>query len=268
MCLSFLEMCLHIVYLENAFVSHESDGLVVSMILERVMSQSGFHWPHGDKSRQPTFYSVTGEKMKVWCGCQPNYHHGAVEAEVEAEVEPEQLSHKSNKSTWATAKPRTKGKGGGCQWRRTRVRSLLSRVVLLWYLHSICNWWKIQVRQPSPSRPFLISLMFLMHIVFRVCFCIYTSHVSYDGLLHLIGKSHLPFEPWSSSVSLLISVIEATMTAACDPAWKETCFGLKGTIVDEVISIVDEQLEKQKWIEQRRAARAKFEATLAAREGK
>ena len=163
MCLSFLEMCLHIVYLENAFVSHESDGLVVSMILERVMSQSGFHWPHGDKSRQPTFYSVTGEKMKVWCGCQPNYHHGAVEAEVEAEVEPEQLSHKSNKSTWATAKPRTKGKGGGCQWRRTRVRSLLSRVVLLWYLHSICNWWKIQVRQPSPSRPFLISLMFLMH---------------------------------------------------------------------------------------------------------
>ena len=168
MCLSFLEMCLHIVYLENAFVSHESDGLVVSMILERVMSQSGFHWPHGDKSRQPTFYSVTGEKIKVWCGCQPNYHHGAVEAEVEAEVEPEQLSHKSNKSTWATAKPRTKGKGGGCQWRRTRVRSLLSRVVLLWYLHSICNWWKIQVRQPSPSRPFLISLMFLMHIVFRV----------------------------------------------------------------------------------------------------
>ena len=43
MCLSFLEMCLHIVYLENAFVSHESDGLVVSVILERIMSQSGFH---------------------------------------------------------------------------------------------------------------------------------------------------------------------------------------------------------------------------------
>ena len=58
------------------------------------------------------------------------------------------------------------------------------------------------------------------------------------------------------------------MTAACDPAWKKTCFGLKGTIVDEVISIVDEELEKQKRIEQRRAARAKFEATLAAREGK
>ena len=40
MCLSFLEMCLHIVYLENAFVSHESDGLVVSMILERLMTKS------------------------------------------------------------------------------------------------------------------------------------------------------------------------------------------------------------------------------------
>ena len=42
-------------------------------------------------------------------------------------------------------------------------------------LHSICNWWKIQVRQPSPSRPFLISLMFLMHIVFRVFLYIYFS---------------------------------------------------------------------------------------------
>ena len=37
--------------------------------------------------------------------------------------------------------------------------------------------------------------MFLMHIVFRVFLYIYTSHVSYDGLLHLIGKPSLPFEP-------------------------------------------------------------------------
>ena len=55
----------------------------------------------------------------------------------------------------------------------------------------------------------------------------------------------------------------ATMTAECDETWEETSFGWNG-----IMEVFDEELEKQIWLEQRRAARAKFEATLAAREGK
>ena len=50
-------------------------------------------------------------------------------------------------------------------------------------------------------------LMLLVKILFRMF--LYTSHVSYAGLLHLICKPPLPFEPWSSLLLLLIRVVEA-----------------------------------------------------------
>ena len=72
MCLSFLEMCLHIVYLENAFVSHESDGLVVSMILERLMSQSSFHTDLTEiRAGSPRFTASPGRKWKFGVGANP-----------------------------------------------------------------------------------------------------------------------------------------------------------------------------------------------------
>ena len=50
-------------------------------------------------------------------------------------------------------------------------------------------------------------LMLLVKILFRRF--LYTSRVSYAGLLHLICKPPLPFEPWSSLLLLLIRVVEA-----------------------------------------------------------
>ena len=52
-----------------------------------------------------------------------------------------------------------------------------------------------------------MALMLLVKILFRMF--LYTSHVSYAGLLHLICKPPLPFEPWSSLLLLLIRVVEA-----------------------------------------------------------
>lgn len=50
-------------------------------------------------------------------------------------------------------------------------------------------------------------LMLLVKILFRRF--LYTSRVSYAGLLHLICKPPLPFEPCSSLLLLLIRVVEA-----------------------------------------------------------
>ena len=57
----------------------------------------------------------------------------------------------------------------------------------------------------------------------------------------------------------------ATMTAARDEARDDTSFGWRGIM--EVVSIFDEELGKQIWLENR-TKRDKFEAMVAAREGK
>ena len=58
----------------------------------------------------------------------------------------------------------------------------------------------------------------------------------------------------------------ATMTAARDEAREETSFGWNAIM--EVVSIFDEELGKQIWRESPRSKREKFEAMVAAREGK
>ena len=94
MCLSFLEMCLHIVYLENAFVSHESDGLVVSMILERLMSQSSFHT---DLTEITAGRILSREKCRRKCGVGARPATTSASTTTSASINP---SKQKSKQAW------------------------------------------------------------------------------------------------------------------------------------------------------------------------